>query len=86
MFVFSGILQSLCSIATATKLGSRVRMAAAQLLRVLVDFDGGDIAGAVFLSHSMTEIASLVIKILARSEKVVKQVNFSSMFVLLLFS
>uniref|UniRef100_A0A9J2PFT9 DUF2428 domain-containing protein n=1 Tax=Ascaris lumbricoides TaxID=6252 RepID=A0A9J2PFT9_ASCLU len=74
----SGILQSLCSIATATKLGSRVRMAAAQLLRVLVDFDGGDIAGAVFLSHSMTEIASLVIKILARSEKVVKQRNFSS--------
>uniref|UniRef100_A0A915BQK9 Uncharacterized protein n=3 Tax=Parascaris univalens TaxID=6257 RepID=A0A915BQK9_PARUN len=74
----SGILQSLCSLATLTKVSNRVRIAAVQLLRVLVDFHGGDIAGTVLLAHSTTEIVSLVIKILTRSEKVMKQRNSST--------
>ncbi|VDM24709.1 unnamed protein product [Toxocara canis] len=63
----SGILQSLCLIVTSTKVHTCVRQAAIRLLRVLVDFNGGDITGAVFLAHTRTEIASLVLKILARS-------------------
>ncbi|VDK42542.1 unnamed protein product [Anisakis simplex] len=60
----SEILRSLCLIVTSTKMRVDIRQCAVRLLKILIDYDGKNITGAVFLAHTRIEVANLVLRIL----------------------
>uniref|UniRef100_A0A915Q3S3 Uncharacterized protein n=1 Tax=Setaria digitata TaxID=48799 RepID=A0A915Q3S3_9BILA len=64
--VKSFVIPHICAHATAPNQDTRIRHLAIHCLRMLCDFDGSDISGAVFLSHMDTQTISLVGRLLQK--------------------
>lgn len=64
VFFFSNLIPHVCVHAISSNQDARVRILAVRCLRLLCDFDGSDITGAIFLSHMDKKTISLVGRVL----------------------
>uniref|UniRef100_A0A0R3RW59 Importin-11 n=1 Tax=Elaeophora elaphi TaxID=1147741 RepID=A0A0R3RW59_9BILA len=78
--VVSGcLIPHICAHATSSRQDARIRYLAVRCLRLLCDFDGTDITGAVFLSQMSTRTISLVGRLLQQISVVLEDSKETSL-------